>query len=75
MVCRRDGQEADFTVTRGEGERTVAAQAALPAARPLHLSAALAEDPLPTSLATALTHLRPDPTWENALFSATALTP
>jgi glucose-6-phosphate dehydrogenase assembly protein OpcA len=75
VTCRRDGQEAVFSVTRGEGVRTVAAQATFPAGRPIHLSAPLAEDPLPTSLATALTHLVPDPIWENALFSATSLTP
>jgi hypothetical protein len=33
----------------------------------------LAEDPLATSLADALTHLEPDAIWERALSTATSL--
>jgi hypothetical protein len=33
----------------------------------------LAEDPLATSLAEALTHLQPDVVWEHALAAATTL--
>lgn len=80
VVCRRDGQTATFEVGRGELHRTVAARMTLPTgaprdARPPNVPAPipLAEDPLATSLADALTHLEPDAIWERALSTATLL--
>jgi glucose-6-phosphate dehydrogenase assembly protein OpcA len=71
IVCRRAGQEAVFSVVRGDMTRTVASEAELPdGPRPRQI-VPLADDPLPVALATALTLLRPDPTWEKALSSAT----
>jgi glucose-6-phosphate dehydrogenase assembly protein OpcA len=67
------GQEAAFTVERAESRRTVAASAAGAGTTELKLSAVLAEEPLPTALSTALTHLRPDPVWERALSAASAM--
>jgi glucose-6-phosphate dehydrogenase assembly protein OpcA len=80
MVCRRGDSTATFEVGRGELDRTVAGRALIPTAsaggdsRPEgpHLIA-LAEDPLATSLADALTHLQPDVIWERALSAATGL--
>jgi hypothetical protein len=51
----------------------VAAEAVIPGQAPLRSTSPLPEDPLATSLADALTHLRPDPIWERALSTATAL--
>lgn len=73
LRCRLDGADATFTVERVDGQRLVAAEAGIPGSAPLRLTAALPEDPRATSLAEALTHLRPDPVWERALSSATAL--
>ena len=74
LTASRDGEEAVFSVERVEGQRLVAAEAVVPGEPGLRLSSRLPEDPLATSLANALTHLRPDPVWERALSSATALT-
>ncbi len=74
IVCRRDGREATFTVERIEGQRLVVAEGVVPGAPALRANSLLPDDPLATSLATALTHLQPDPIWERALSAATALT-
>lgn len=71
LECRDGGQQATFRVERGDITRTVAAQATLPEGPRPRQIVPLAEDPLGVSLATALTHLRPNPTWEAALASAT----
>jgi hypothetical protein len=69
-----DGRsQATFTVERVEGQRLVVAEAVVPDAPPLLSSSTLPDDPLATSLATALTTLRPDRIWERSLSSATAL--
>jgi glucose-6-phosphate dehydrogenase assembly protein OpcA len=80
VLCRQNGQTALFEVGRGEAQRTVTARALLPAGpepgppgRAAPQSIALAQDPLATSLADALTHLEPDPVWERALSAATTL--
>lgn len=74
LTAEAAGQKASFAVERAEGQRLVAAEAVLPDAPALHATSVLPEDPLATSLANALTHLRPDPIWERALSAATALT-
>jgi glucose-6-phosphate dehydrogenase assembly protein OpcA len=71
IVCRREDQEAVFSVVRGDLTRTVAADADLPAGPTPRQIVPLADEPLAVALATALTNLRPDPTWEKALSSAT----
>jgi glucose-6-phosphate dehydrogenase assembly protein OpcA len=71
IVCRRDGQEAVFSVVRGDITRTVASEAELPDGPAPRQIVPLSDDPLPVALATALTLLGPDPTWEKALSSAT----
>jgi glucose-6-phosphate dehydrogenase assembly protein OpcA len=68
-----DGGTATFRVERPEGQRLVAAEAILPGGTTLRATATLPEDPLPTSLAAALTRLRPDPIWERSLSAATAI--
>ena len=89
IECRRDDQTATFEVGRGDRHRTVSARAVLPPARGAQastrghsgpsvafngsLSIPLAEDPLATSLAEALTHLEPDAIWERALSAASGL--
>lgn len=73
MTARRDGQTATFNVARVGGQRLVAAEAAVPGAPALIATTLLSDDPLASSLANALTHLRPDPIWERALSTATAL--
>jgi glucose-6-phosphate dehydrogenase assembly protein OpcA len=64
---------ASFTVERVEGQRLVAAEASLADGSVLRATSPLPDDPLGTSLADALTHLGPDPVWERALSTATAL--
>jgi glucose-6-phosphate dehydrogenase assembly protein OpcA len=73
ITAARGGETAVFSVTRGEAARTLLAQASVPGANPLRMGADLADEPLPTSLATALTHLEPSPVWEKALSVATLL--
>jgi glucose-6-phosphate dehydrogenase assembly protein OpcA len=73
MVARRDGRTATFSVERAEGQRVVAAEAVVPGEAPMQCTYLLPEDPLATSLAGALTRLRPDPVWDRALSAATAL--
>lgn len=73
LTCRQGSSEAAFSVERVEGQRMVAAEANLPDGASLHSTASLPEDPLATSLASALTNLQPDPIWERALSAATAL--
>lgn len=70
LQCRDDVGQATFSVERGDATRTVAAQATLPEGPTPRQIVPLAEDPLGVSLATALTHLQPSPTWETALASA-----
>lgn len=74
LTAHGDGGEATFGVERAEGQRLVVAEATLPDGTTLHHTSALPDNQLATSLATALTHLRPDPIWERALSVATALT-
>jgi glucose-6-phosphate dehydrogenase assembly protein OpcA len=78
VICRRGDEQATFEVVRGGLSRTVSARAELPdhlddgPAVPENLHPVpLAEDPLATSLAEALTHLQPDVVWEHALAAAT----
>jgi glucose-6-phosphate dehydrogenase assembly protein OpcA len=73
VTCRRGNESALFEVGRGDVQRTVSAEAALPAGPSPHHSMALADDPLATSLAHALTHLEPDAVWERALSGAALL--
>jgi glucose-6-phosphate dehydrogenase assembly protein OpcA len=73
VTARREKETAVFTVTRGDAARTLLAEASVPGNKPLRLGASLADDPLPTSLATALTRLEPNPVWEKALSIATLL--
>lgn len=80
MVCRRDSETALFEVGRTDLHRVVAARAVLPddpdtpsAASAQTHPIPLAEDPLATSLAEALTHLQPDLVWERALSAAAGL--
>ena len=77
VICRRGGEEALFEVGRGGLNRMVSARAELPddldrgpagAENPQPIP--LAEDPLATSLAEALTHLQPDAVWQRALSAA-----
>jgi glucose-6-phosphate dehydrogenase assembly protein OpcA len=72
---RAPGEEGTnlFVVERADARRTVAARASGPGVVELSLSTALAEEPLPTALSTALTHLDPDPVWERALATAALL--
>lgn len=74
LGAERDGARATFAVERVEGQRMVVGEASLPDGTVLRTSANLPDDPLATSIANALTHLRPDPIWERALSAATALT-
>jgi glucose-6-phosphate dehydrogenase assembly protein OpcA len=73
VTCRRGNESAVFEVGRGDVARTVSAEAVLPRGRSPRLTMALADDPLATSLAHALTHLDPDVTWERALSAAAVL--
>lgn len=73
MTAEKSGQRASFVVERAEGQRLVAAEAVLPDGSAVHATSTLPEDPLATSLANALTHLRPDPIWERALSAAAAV--
>jgi glucose-6-phosphate dehydrogenase assembly protein OpcA len=80
VVCTRGSDRATFEVGRGELHRTVSARAEIPGGpetgpavpdpvQPIPL----ADDPLATALADALTNLQPDVTWEHALSAATTL--
>lgn len=73
LTARDKRGEARFSVERVEGQRLVAAEATWPDGPPLRATSVLSDDPLATSLADALTHLGPDPIWERALSTATAL--
>jgi glucose-6-phosphate dehydrogenase assembly protein OpcA len=73
LTATRDGESAVFTVQRGETARTLQAEATLPGDKRVRMGANLAEDPLLTSLATALTNLEPNPVWEKALSMAALL--
>ena len=80
VVCGRGSGQATFEVGRGELHRTVSARADIPGgpetgpAVPEHIQPIpLADDPLATALADALTNLQPDVTWEHALSAATTL--
>jgi glucose-6-phosphate dehydrogenase assembly protein OpcA len=76
VVCRRGPDVATFEVGRGAAHRTVSAHCVISgglAANPIPDSGQaipLADDPLATSLAEALTHLQPDAVWERALSAA-----
>jgi glucose-6-phosphate dehydrogenase assembly protein OpcA len=79
VVCRRGPDLATFEVGRGASHRTVSGRCLIsdgaggrvPSTRPDSGQAiVLADDPLATSLAEALTHLEPDPVWERALSAA-----
>jgi glucose-6-phosphate dehydrogenase assembly protein OpcA len=79
MVCRRGPDVATFEIGRGASHRTVSARSLIPdgpggrvagpVAEPGQVIP-LADDPLATSLAEALTHLQPDAVWERALSAA-----
>ena len=73
ITARAGGQVATFNVERVDGQRLVFAEAGLPDGSVTRLTSNLSDDPLATSLADALTHLRPDPIWERALSAATVL--
>jgi glucose-6-phosphate dehydrogenase assembly protein OpcA len=73
LTALRSGDRASFTVSRVEGRRLVAAEAALPGADPVRASALLPDHALAGSLAGALTRLGPDPVWERAVSAASAL--
>jgi glucose-6-phosphate dehydrogenase assembly protein OpcA len=75
VTCRHGSETAVFEVRRGDQNRTVCAQAILPSGATPPQSIGLADDPLPTALSTALTHLEPDVIWERALSAATNLSP
>ena len=73
LVAGTAGATATFSVERPEGQRLVVAEADVPDSAGVHASASLPDDPLASSLAAGLTHLRPDPVWETALSTAAAL--
>jgi glucose-6-phosphate dehydrogenase assembly protein OpcA len=73
LVSRRGERTATFTVERIPDQRLVSAEALVPDEPALHATELLPDDPLASSLANALTHLRPDPIWERALSAAAAL--
>lgn len=73
LTAERGTDVATFTVERIDGQRLVAAEALLPDGSAMRATSVLPDDPRATSLANALTHLGPDPIWEKALSSATAL--
>jgi glucose-6-phosphate dehydrogenase assembly protein OpcA len=78
--CRRGGEEAVFEVGRSGLSRMVSARAEVPSDLDAGPAATenlqplpLAEDPLASSLAEALTHLQPDVVWQHALSAASTL--
>ena len=73
LTAESNGVTARFNVGRPDGQRLVAAEAIVPGSGVVTSTSQLPDDPLATSLANALTHLRPDPIWERALSTATAL--
>jgi glucose-6-phosphate dehydrogenase assembly protein OpcA len=73
VTSRHGSDTALFEVMRGDQHRTVSAEATLPSGTTPRQSITLADDPLPTALAGALTRLKPDVVWEKALSSATNL--
>lgn len=64
---------ASFNVERPEGQRILAGEAVLPDGETLRATSDLPNDQIATSLASALTQLRPDPVWERALSAVAAL--
>jgi glucose-6-phosphate dehydrogenase assembly protein OpcA len=76
VVCRRGPNLATFEVGRGTAHRTVSARCVVAGGREANpipdsgQAIPLADDPLATSLAEALTHLQPDAVWERALSAA-----
>jgi glucose-6-phosphate dehydrogenase assembly protein OpcA len=79
VVCRRGRDVATFEVGRGAAHRTVSAHGVIPDGPGGRVAGSvpdsgqaipLADDPLATSLAEALTHLQPDAVWERALSAA-----
>lgn len=75
ITARRDGTTATFEVGRGSQARTVTGRAVVPGRTVIRQSIPLADDPLATSLAEALTHLEPDAIWEHSLSAAITITP
>jgi glucose-6-phosphate dehydrogenase assembly protein OpcA len=73
LTANLDGATATFSVERAAGERLVFAEAVLPDGTTTRATSLLPDDPFASSIANALTHLRPDPIWERALSAATAL--
>ena len=67
------GDQASFVVGRADGERLVRAKAEVAGAPPHEDRLSLADDPLPWSLAEALTNLRRDRVQEAALQAALGL--
>jgi hypothetical protein len=80
IVGRQGDRTGTFEVGRGNTGRAVTARAVISGGAAGEESSPdgpqpifLAEDPLATSLADALTHLQPDVIWERALSAATSL--
>ena len=73
LTAAHGGEAASFVVARVQDQRLVAAEAVVADGAPLHATTMLPDDPLASSLANGLTHLRPDPVWERALSTAAAL--
>ena len=73
LTAQRDGATATFRVERVDGQRLVSAEAVVPDGPPLRSTSSLPDNPLASSVANGLTHLRPDPVWETALSTAAAL--
>jgi glucose-6-phosphate dehydrogenase assembly protein OpcA len=80
VVCARGSERATFEVGRGDLHRAVSARAEIPGRAETGPAVTeqvqpipLADDPLATALADALTNLQPDVTWEHALSAATTL--
>jgi glucose-6-phosphate dehydrogenase assembly protein OpcA len=74
LLARSNTETATFEVVRGDEQRTVVARGRLAAGVTAEQTLQLADDPMATSLADALTHLEPDVIWERALSAATTLT-
>lgn len=73
LVAGGDTGTATFTVERVDAQRLVVAEADVPGAPTRRSAILLPDDSLAGSLAHALTHLEPDPVWETALSTATAI--
>jgi glucose-6-phosphate dehydrogenase assembly protein OpcA len=75
IAARQGDATAVFAVRRADAHRTVSAQAVIDGTPGPEHWYPLADDPLTTALANALTHLEPDVVWENTLSAAMTLSP